>query len=120
MTAARSSVDVVLVDEHRELGGSLLSETPAAIDGKHAESWLTEAIAELEAHPNMRVMTRATAIGYYHENMVGVAEKLTDHLAEPLPLHRVNACGAFVRRRSFLRKVPWNVHWCSTEMTAPA
>ncbi|GHB17149.1 sarcosine oxidase subunit alpha [Pseudovibrio japonicus] len=83
LTAARSGVDVVLVDEHRELGGSLLSEAPTAIDGKSAESWLAETVAELNAYPNLRVMTRATAIGYYHENMVGVAEKLTDHLAEP-------------------------------------
>ncbi|WP_109317280.1 sarcosine oxidase subunit alpha [Pseudovibrio ascidiaceicola] len=83
LTAARNGTEVVLVDENRELGGSLLSEAPSAIDGNNTESWLAEVITELEARDNVRVMTRATAIGYYHENMVGVAEKLTDHMAHP-------------------------------------
>ncbi len=83
LTAARNGTDVVLVDENRELGGSLLSEAPASIDGKPTETWLSECIEELSTLPNVRLMTRSVAIGYYHENMVGVAEKLTDHLAYP-------------------------------------
>ena len=32
---------------------------------------------------NVTLLSRTTAIGYYHQNMVGLAEKLTDHLATP-------------------------------------
>src|SRR4029079_19371556 len=31
--------------------------------------------------PNVTFMTRTTAIGYYHQNMIGPAQRLTDHLA---------------------------------------
>jgi sarcosine oxidase subunit alpha len=27
-------------------------------------------------------MTRTTAIGYYHQNMIGLCQKLTDHLSD--------------------------------------
>ena len=32
--------------------------------------------------PNVRLMHRTTAIGYYHQNMVGLCQKLTDHLSD--------------------------------------
>lgn len=48
-----------------------------------AWDWLASALAELSALPNVRLMSRTTAIGYYHENMVGLCQRLTDHLATP-------------------------------------
>lgn len=86
LSAARSGADVVLVDEHVEAGGSLLSEPSIEIDGDEAWSWLKNTMAELNSLSNIRVMSRTTAIGYYHQNMVGLCQKLTDHLAE-LPKH---------------------------------
>ena len=80
LTAGRSGASVVLVDEQSELGGSLLSEPSIEIDGKDAWSWLESAVAELSGMDNVRIMTRTTAIGYYHQNMVGLCQKLTDHM----------------------------------------
>jgi len=80
--AASSGADVVVVDEHAEPGGTLLSEPAAEIDGRTAWSWLDGALAELDALPNVRLMNRTTAIGYYHRNMVALCQKLTDHLAD--------------------------------------
>ncbi len=40
------------------------------------------ALAELEALGNVTVLTRTTAIGYYHQNFVGLCQRLTDHLAK--------------------------------------
>lgn len=83
LAAARAaSVDglkVVLVDENAEVGGTLLSEPQARIDGKPAWDWLA---GELDALTGLgvRFMARTTAIGYYHQNMIGLCEKLTDHL----------------------------------------
>ena len=78
--AAVDGLRVVLVDENPEVGGSLLSEPQAEIDGRAAWDWLAAEAAALKAL-GVRIMTRTTAIGYYHQNMIGMVEKLTDHLA---------------------------------------
>jgi sarcosine oxidase, subunit alpha len=81
-SAAEAGLRVTLVDENAEAGGTLLSEPQAKIDGLSAWDWLSGQLAELE-RLGVRVMTRTTAIGYYHQNMVGLCQKLTDHLAAP-------------------------------------
>ncbi|PSJ58855.1 sarcosine oxidase subunit alpha [Pseudaminobacter soli (ex Li et al. 2025)] len=83
LEAGRSGAKVMLCDEQAELGGSLLSETNARIDGASGWDWLKAAAAELAALPNVTVLTRATAIGYYHQNLLGLCQRLTDHLASP-------------------------------------
>jgi len=86
LSAGRSGAEVVLVDEHPEAGGTLLSEPAVQIDGKPAWDWLARTLTELGAMDNVRFMSRTTAIGYYHQNLVGLCQKLTDHLSE-LPEH---------------------------------
>ncbi|RMH51105.1 MAG: FAD-dependent oxidoreductase, partial [Alphaproteobacteria bacterium] len=83
LAAARAAAGVVLVDEHAEMGGALLSEPHLDIDGSRAWDWLARTLAELSAMPNVRLMTRTTAFGYYHQNMVGLCQRVTDHLARP-------------------------------------
>ena len=85
LVAARGGASVVLVDEASEMGGSLLSEPSLGIDGTSAWDWLAEALAELAGMANVRLMTRTTAIGYYHQNMIGLCQRLTDHLASAPP-----------------------------------
>ncbi|MGB3390340.1 MAG: 2Fe-2S iron-sulfur cluster-binding protein, partial [Pseudaminobacter sp.] len=84
LEAGRSGAKVILVDEQAELGGSLLSEPDTGIDGQPAWQWLKHASDELAALKNVTVLTRTTAIGYYHENFLGLCQRLTDHL-ETLP-----------------------------------
>ncbi len=79
-TAAGKGLSVVMVDENAEPGGTLLSEPQAEIDGQPAWDWLEGKLAALK-EAGVRIMTRTTAIGYYHQNMIGMVEKLTDHLA---------------------------------------
>ncbi|WFU12248.1 sarcosine oxidase subunit alpha (plasmid) [Rhizobium sp. CB3090] len=81
--AAVDGLKVVIVDENAEAGGTLLSEPQVQINGRPAWDWLA---AELKALKGLgvRIMTRTTAIGYYHQNMIGLCERLTDHL-EVLP-----------------------------------
>ncbi|MCP1200804.1 sarcosine oxidase subunit alpha [Notoacmeibacter sp. MSK16QG-6] len=83
-SAAEAGLRVALVDENSEMGGTLLSEPQAEIDGNAAWDWLAEELATLDAL-GVRIMTRTTAIGYYHQNMVGLCQKLTDHLETPDP-----------------------------------
>lgn len=86
LAAGRSGAKVVLADENAEIGGALLAEATARIEGQAAPHWLARAGARLAAMPNVRVLPRSTAIGYYHQNMVALAERVTDHLATA-PLH---------------------------------
>ena len=80
LAAGRSGASVMLVDEHSEAGGTLLSEPAVVIEGRPAWDWLGQTLSELAALPTVTVMTRTTAIGYYHQNLVGLAQRLTDHL----------------------------------------
>lgn len=107
-TAARSGARVMLVEDHAELGGSLLSQDTesgrhdkaaavvnvaaadvaaplvgATIDGKPVDVWVEHIAAELQANPNVQILTRATAFGYQDHNLVTVCHRLTDHL----PVH---------------------------------
>ncbi|MET3791724.1 sarcosine oxidase subunit alpha [Aquamicrobium terrae] len=83
LEAGRSGARVMLVDEQAEPGGSLLSETDARIDGRSGWDWLKAATDELAALANVTVLPRTTAIGYYHQNFVGLCQRLTDHLPNP-------------------------------------
>jgi len=83
LEAGRSGAKVILCDEQAELGGSLLSETDASIDGRPGWEWLKAATNELAALGNVTVLPRTTAIGYYHQNLLGLCQRLTDHLANP-------------------------------------
>ena len=83
LAASASGARVMLCDEQPEPGGSLLDEHTATIDGQPAQRWLSAAIATLETRTNVTLLTRTTAFGYFPHNLVGLCERLTDHLAAP-------------------------------------
>jgi sarcosine oxidase subunit alpha len=83
--AARSGARVILVDNQRELGGSLLS-TPALIDGAAAREWVSGIVEALRARRELTILTRTTAFGYHDHNFITACERLTDHL--PLEVRR--------------------------------
>ena len=74
LAAAAKGGRVILIDEQDEIGGGALSD-PAQW------GWLEAAEDRLNAAGNLRVLTRTTGFGYYHDNFVGAIERLTDHLA---------------------------------------
>ncbi|CAN7600991.1 sarcosine oxidase subunit alpha family protein [Trinickia sp. LjRoot230] len=77
--AGLAGARVVLVDDQRELGGSLLS-CRAQIDGKPASQWIEKIEAALSQMPDVKILTRSTAFGYQDHNLVTVVQRLTDHL----------------------------------------
>ncbi len=83
LSAARAGARVMLFDEQAELGGSLLSETRATIDGQPASQWLGAALEELRAAPKVTMLSRCQVFGYYAQNFLAACERLTDHLANP-------------------------------------
>ncbi len=76
--AAQSGADVVLCDENAAPGGSLLAETRAAIDGEPAGEWLAATLEALRSAPNVRLMPRTQAFGYYAQNFVALNERLPE------------------------------------------
>ena len=83
IAAAETGANVILCDEQAELGGSLLAETRATIDGRAARDWATDVIMSLALNDRVKLMARTTAFGWYSDNFVALAERLTDHLANP-------------------------------------
>lgn len=79
LEATRSGARVILVDEQSEFGGSLLG-SKQLIDGLPAMQWVTSVIEELEQCPNIQLLPRSTAFGYYDHNFLAVLERRTDHL----------------------------------------
>jgi len=84
-TAAGSGKRIIICDENAEFGGWLLAETEAAINGTPAADWAAKTTAELAAMDNVILLNRTTAFGYYAQNMVTLAERITDHQASPDP-----------------------------------
>ncbi|MCY7307730.1 MAG: sarcosine oxidase subunit alpha family protein [Rhodoferax sp.] len=84
LAAARSGARVVLADERAELGGSLLWEHKE-IAGQSSSQWAQQTIAELASMPNVRLLPRSTVFGVYDHNLIAIAERVTDHLADPAP-----------------------------------
>ena len=85
LAAAEGGASVIVCDERATLGGALAFEAEARIDGRAGFDWAAEAAARLSAMDNVRVLPRTTAFGYYAQNFVALAERLTDHLATPDP-----------------------------------
>lgn len=86
LRAGRAGARVLLVDENAELGGSLLSEgvnDATTIDGRSNRDWIEASVAELDAMPNVRVLTRTTAFGNYDHNFLGLMEDKADYRGGP-------------------------------------
>jgi sarcosine oxidase, subunit alpha len=84
--AADSGARVILCDEQAELGGSLLTSPDVTIDGVSGEGWLAEQVRALANNERVTLLPRTTAFGYFPHNLLGLCERLTDHLATPAPL----------------------------------
>lgn len=79
-TAAADGTRVILIDDQPELGGSLLGEPHAIVDGVPAARWIARVEDELRAAPEVTVLTRTNAFGSYDANYVVALQNRTDHL----------------------------------------
>ena len=92
LAAGASGARVVVCDENPAPGGSLLAEAEARIEKLSAPEWLAETLAALRKSPNVRLMTRTQAFGYYAQNFVALNERVAepDLIADPdLPRERL-------------------------------
>jgi sarcosine oxidase subunit alpha len=84
LAAAAPGKRIILCDEQAEFGGSLLAET-GSIEGKSAAVWLDDSLATLRQQADVTLLPRTTAFGWFPDNMIGLAERITDHIADPDP-----------------------------------
>ena len=96
LAAGRAGARVILAEETAALGGSLLSAHPAAVKVADAApaAWADDMHAALAALPDVTVLARTTAFGYYANNFLGLWENVCDHLPPAkrplrLPRHRL-------------------------------
>ena len=82
LTAARAGARVILVDDAPVLGGSLHASV-CTIEGGDPVEFATGVGEELASCPNVRVLRRTTAFGYYDDNMILALERRADHLPAP-------------------------------------
>ncbi len=83
LNASKSGARVILADEQDEFGGALLSMPNTMIGSRTAWDWLEETLGELRSRDNVTLLPRTSVFGYYEDNMLGLVQKLTDHLSEP-------------------------------------
>jgi sarcosine oxidase subunit alpha len=87
LTAAVSGARVILCDEQAALGGAMLADAAAHIGAQGAAAWAQHTAQILAARPNVTLLPRTTAFGYFNHNFMALAERLQDHLAESSPTH---------------------------------
>ena len=86
LAAGRAGARVILCEEDNRLGGRLLSDG-GEIDGMPASDWIARTLAELQAMPDVRIMTRTTVTGVYDGGTYAALERVNDHLPVP-PAHQ--------------------------------
>ncbi len=103
--AARAGMEVTLVEQDFELGGSLLCQAV----GSPQDRWLAQMRSDIEATGKVRILTRASAFGLYDGSTVGVIERTAPGKANAgagVPRQRLHviraasivmACGAIER-----------------------
>ena len=84
LTAARSGVRVIVVDEDFVTGGRLNAEN-YILDDKPGSQWAQNITDELCSFTNVRVLTRTTVIGAFDHGIYGAVERVSDHLKTPDP-----------------------------------
>jgi sarcosine oxidase, subunit alpha len=86
LEAAGGGARVILCEQSPQFGGSLLADNAAVIDGQTPQTWLEQAIASLRQFKQVTLLTRTTAFGYFPHNLIGLNQRLADHL------ERADAC----------------------------
>ena len=101
LTAGRSGVRVILVNEDWILGGRLLAERHE-IEGLPAGTWVNATVAELRSLPNVTLLNRTAVFGAYDDREYGALEQVSDHLPAPQPRQPRQRLWKIVAKRTLL------------------
>ncbi|MCC6470111.1 MAG: sarcosine oxidase subunit alpha family protein [Alphaproteobacteria bacterium] len=84
LAAGRAGARVILAEDAPAFGGMLRGEA-TTIDGSPADRWTEAVTTELRALPDVVLLRRTVAFGYYDHNQVGLVERPYADLAAPPP-----------------------------------
>ncbi len=81
LSAAKSGARVIIAEETAQFGGRLNAADPdeTRLAGGGPRDWVAGIEAELRAHPDVIVLNRTCAFGYYADNFVALHESIADH-----------------------------------------
>ena len=84
--AAHTGARVIVCDENPAFGGGLrgLCNGAAKIDDKPSATWIDDVVRDLSSSGDVTLLPRTTAFGYYDGNLVGLNERVSDHLGAPV------------------------------------
>jgi len=80
---------VMLVEQTERLGGRLLVDDDAEIDGKPARDWIAEQVAALEAMENVTIRLRTCCSAVFDHGYTLLYERRADHTIPTGPRHRL-------------------------------
>ena len=112
MSAGRTGAKVILVEETSQFGGRLCFDEEL-IDGKPAEEWNYEVTEKLAMMPNVQLLLRTTAFGFYDRNMVCAAARCgpqtrTGKVAGPSEIRWIRAKQVVLACGSIERSIPFS------------
>ncbi|WP_328807056.1 2Fe-2S iron-sulfur cluster-binding protein [Nocardiopsis coralli] len=90
LTAARSGARVIVADADTEFGGGLLG-TSERLDGAPADTWVRQAVAELDRYPEVRQLPGTTVFGHYENNYLVALEHRGEHAHTRQRVWRIRA-----------------------------
>ena len=114
--AVRAGRRVVLCDDGRQPGGSLLYRA-ATIEGKSGAEWVADVATELE-RAGALVLTGTTAFGIYDHHLVGLSQKGAD--GAPDRLWRIRAKSIVLATGAIERPLPFGNNDLPGVMSAEA
>ena len=82
LSASKSGARIILMDETASPGGRLCFDNQQ-IDNAAASKWIDSSLKQLRNMPNVEVLTRTTAVGFYDDNMLVALERIADHRLVP-------------------------------------
>ena len=101
-------------DEQEEIGGSLLAETG---DDDRRSVWLERPWRGCGRRVRT-LLPRTTAFGWFRSNFIGLAERVTDHLADPPASPRERLWQVRAKRGGVWRRARSNGRWCSAQRSS--
>ena len=83
LRAGKAGASVILCDENRQLGGSLLAveSDSVHIDNKYAEQWVASISAEIAKLKNVTILTRTQAFGLFADGFAALSQQTGDHIS---------------------------------------
>ncbi|MGB0844482.1 MAG: FAD-dependent oxidoreductase, partial [Alphaproteobacteria bacterium] len=81
LEAGRAGAKIMLVEQMPHYGGQLLSDG-SKVNGETPAEWVGAVVAELHSRPNVTLLNRTTAWGYYDGNSLALTQRVSDHLSQ--------------------------------------